>query len=310
MSDIIYTPPASGGGGGGQNPTPNYIPLNNGTSNFIDSNIFNDFNNYLYTISYNNARGLKIDFANQLYFLGDFDYNNNGTSLILDDNFNNIRTNIGGNNIGLNLDFANEFYYLGDFNIIGNGAYIKIDNAGEFILLNASDTHQIQLFINDNSQFIKTKYQGNDRGLLLDFANNQYQINSGVYSYLLIQDVISNFSSIRLINDQNDDRGLNMFYDNTNNDVNYSIWLGSSANASGLNIYYDPDNSADKIQLLTHGGLNQLILDDDSNKMTFTTNSLNFVGASLTDGATVIPASRNLIVTINGTPYRIPLYKL
>lgn len=72
MSDIIYTPPASSGGG--QNPTANYIPLNDGTSNFVDSFIFQDsVNKVLYlTDDYGLTNfGLLCNKLNNNYIFGE-----------------------------------------------------------------------------------------------------------------------------------------------------------------------------------------------------------------------------------------------
>jgi hypothetical protein len=193
MSDIIYTPPASSGGG--QNPTTNYIPLNNGTSNFVDSNIYNRKNvstNYLLlsidnptdTITLGSSR---YDFAGFIYNYGTttniediifgnpangnslefyLDWNtftnsyaflqSNSTGLYIDDTkFVTRKGGVGGSDIGLNIDFNNNWYFLGDFSNRVHGTYF---------------------FINDQVNTIETFSFGNKNGLFFDLAGFEYYI--------------------------------------------------------------------------------------------------------------------------------------
>jgi len=273
MSDIIYTPPASSGGG--QNPTTNFIPLNNGTSSFVDSDIYNNKNNGFlqsqllglqlgfnfdantnqYIIGqYGDVLGLFIDNFNGIYSLGDIGVN---SSFITYNTSNGIFKSVyGGIDIGLALNFAVNQFFLGDFNgsnaslIVGQsyigGIYqgndlgLGIDYANSLSQLGdfSFSVNGTYLSVDYNNQFIKTKNQGNDIGLQIDFANNLYQI--GDYNLL-------------------------------------------------------------------HNGTS-IILDDQTGKMTFNADNLNFPSSNLIDGATVIPVYKNLILTINGGTYRIPLY--
>lgn len=262
MSDILYNPPASGNGG--QNPTPNYIPLNNGTSNFIDSNIFNDFNNILYTIFNGSRRGLKIDYPNQSYYLGDFDYNYNNTTLIVDDNVEKIRTTQAGGDIGLNLDFNNGFYYFGDFNGINNKTVLKIIDFNKSIFLGSLD--------GDNTGF----------------------------NYYRIADTNQNSCWLGL-GDLADQYGF--YFQITDTPTNDFLIVNSNFNAG----IYSQNNG--HLELTSYGtNNNTILLDPFSDKITFATNALNYIGTSLTDGAAVTPVGKNLLVTINGAQYHIPLY--
>jgi hypothetical protein len=193
MSDIIYTPPASGGGG--QNPTTNYIPLNNGTSNFVDSSIYNRKNvstNYL-SLSIDNPTdtitlgSFRNDFAGFFYNYGtttnieDIVFGNsaNGTALefYLDwNNFNNTytwvsgnsngiyinnteistRTNgINGDERGIKLDFNNNLYQFGDFQAAINGNSFWID---------------------DQNNLMRTYNVGQRNGLEFDFNARMYSL--------------------------------------------------------------------------------------------------------------------------------------
>ena len=193
MSDIIYTPPASGGGG--QNPTTNYIPLNNGTSNFVDSSILNNKNaNFLQT-EFNSVFGLYLidDGSNVGAYLGDFNYNYHGayiqvndtnrfieinasdnytaTSLFLDDINQIIKTRNAGKDIGFYLDFVNFQFIFGDINNDFNGTKILMDDNYRYINIIANP---ITFWIDGLMNVSYFNYNGNDIGLKLDFANNLY----------------------------------------------------------------------------------------------------------------------------------------
>ena len=145
----------AGGGGGGTNPTSLYIPYNN-AGTFADSYLVNDTSNTLLkSVSGGNNLGVILDFGLQQYKLGDFDFVDNSTYLVVDDGqpliylnagnngtflavANNpisggsyISTGFGGSEVGLKLDFANDKYSLGDFGAAGNGSFFAVDNVNE-----------------------------------------------------------------------------------------------------------------------------------------------------------------------------------
>lgn len=154
MSDIIYTPPASSGGGG-QNPTANFLPLNDGSANFVDSNLLNFIDNKLSTIFSNGDEfGINVNFASYRLFLGDFNSINNSTLIYLDDTTQVISTLYQGNDYGLFFDYANREFYFGDFTNVGNGTC---------------------LFINEYSDIIYTRNATGNQGISLDLATNSYK---------------------------------------------------------------------------------------------------------------------------------------
>jgi len=198
MSDIIYTPPASGGGG--LNPTPSVIPYNNGSSNFSDSNIATDVNNYIGTYTNHgigDTFGWLVDFSNSLIQLGDISGIYQTTLLTIDSNLSQIVTyNYGFR--GINLDFSVELYSFGDFNSISSGTSFYIDELNSTMYTKHSgqqeglffdfvnDYFQIgdfgstnngtYLTIDDDNQFIASYTNGNLKGLSLDFLNEQYSL--------------------------------------------------------------------------------------------------------------------------------------
>lgn len=265
MSDIIYTPPASGGGG--QNPTTNYIPLNNGTSSFVDSSIYNDLANNLLKTSFNSDFGLYLtdDGINRYASLGDYNINYLGayilvddtsryieinagrnanvTSLYIDDAVQTITTKTNNQDIGLKLDFANREYFFGDFSGVVSLTYLYFDVSNDYCNLSASP---INLIVNGGNQFIKTIFGGNDIGLKLDYTISSFYLGDF-------------------------DNNLNKTY----------IWVKDASKS---------------INLLTNGG-----------EITFTADLLQFSGALTSVSAGGSSPLGHLMLTINGTPCKIQL---
>jgi hypothetical protein len=268
---------------------------------WVDSNTSS-----IYSRKNGNEIGLKLDFTQQLYSFGDFNSVSSGVSFYIDEANSTIYTQHSGQQEGLFFDFVNDYFSIGDFGNTNNGTYLKID---------------------DDNLNINTFYAGNNIGLNLVFANSYYQLgdfgNLVNYNYLIIDDLNN---SIFLGNGKGDQSGLKYQYYNSSNDC--LISLGSSSDGIGfgcnfdtatitnsflyLNSYYDlilsSSNNASTTILAFGTNTNQLVLDPSSDKMSFTTNNLNFVGASLIDANIVAPVAKNLLVTINGTIYHIPLY--
>jgi hypothetical protein len=172
MSDIIYTPPASGGGGTTINPTNNVLPVRSNATTFVDSfirqvgneiftansfgwtisyddlitllgdfnyinngtNIFIDDNNQLiYTLNNGQEKGLRLNFANNLYQFGDYQGVSSGNSFWIDDANNLMRTYNGGQRNGFEFVFNAKTYSFGDFDTINSGTAIFIEDNNENI---------------------------------------------------------------------------------------------------------------------------------------------------------------------------------
>lgn len=157
------------GGGGGTNPTSTYVPYNN-EGTFADSYIINDTANSVLKTGFEAQTGLKLDYSNRNYILGDYDNNVSGTSLIVNDEFKYIQTLGSYQYRGLNLDFNTEIYTLGDYNGL---------------------TTNTRFVVDVNNQVIKTTDGGTNKGVFLDFANNEYTLGD-----------VSNTNSLEIINNQ------------------------------------------------------------------------------------------------------------
>jgi hypothetical protein len=245
--------------------------------------------------------------------IGDYANQYNGTQLYLNDHASLIKTQYQGVDNGLKLDFLNNFYLLGNFN--ANGNYINVDEHHNFITLNTgvNSGNTTTLLIDDNNYLIKTSGQGNDKGLKLDFSNSYYQLGDfgGLlnFNYISVDDLNNNIkvqsqSSIGIGD-----------YDANNNgtvlqisDVNRNITTFQGGQNKGLNL--DFINSAyDLGDFNNDNNGTRMTIDDFNQNITFNLgNKLQFFGGALIDGATVVPVGKNLIVTINGDQYHIPLY--
>jgi len=127
---------------------------------FVDTNgklgnsyLFNDTTNQkLYSQNSGDDKGIFLDFLNNVYKFGAYDYNN-GTSLFISDNFNvayflNVVNGSAGAQ-GMYMDFANNRYVFGDVSNTTNGINIELNNADNQIFATFNNI-QNGLFLNFN----------------------------------------------------------------------------------------------------------------------------------------------------------------
>ena len=213
--DKLNSVVAATAAGGLLNPSTDYIPYNSGLA-FGDSFLVNDAtNSVLKTVYSATDVGLKLDFTNQNYILGDpinkigftadlvnskyyiGDVDNNGNYLLIDGGSGLYKTLSGGNDIGLELDFANGQYIFGDAN--ENYLFLNSPN-GNFQLANQNgfglsgeyktsilkrliyigdydgNNNVTNIIIDDVNQKIETEFSAGKLGLRLDFANGEYKL--------------------------------------------------------------------------------------------------------------------------------------
>jgi hypothetical protein len=120
---------------------------------------------------YGSRIGLGIDFEYSTFSLGDFAELGNGNFITVDNANQIIKTRSNLNDIGLKLDFASDEYYLGDPNL-NKGTYAIYGNNLQSISNNNIDSTVFE----QTPNLIITRFQGNDIGLKLDFANSQYSL--------------------------------------------------------------------------------------------------------------------------------------
>lgn len=97
--------------------------------------------------------GLDLDFPNNTYTIGDYDFTSTTTQLKVDVNGQYIITNSNGGYRGFYLDFFNDSYQFGDIN--------GVTNANLFV-------------VNNGTSIIKTMKSGADKGLKLNFPSKAY----------------------------------------------------------------------------------------------------------------------------------------
>ena len=229
-------------------------------------------------------------------------------SNIENDANNYLKTSItptSGDYFGLFIDFGTLISNLGDINF-SNGTILSVDDA---------------------NQVIKTQNQGNNIGLNLDFGNSVFKFgdfnNILNNNFLVIND---STGVIFLGNGNGDTTGLSY---NTFGSIDGScnIWVGSAPDNYGLSVNIDYttlnlnftwliskynvflNSNNDGNILLQSQGTNStsLLLDSLSDKMTFTTNNLNYVGTSLISASSGGSSGKHLVITLNGNQYKIEL---
>jgi hypothetical protein len=132
----------NGGGSSLSGGTDTYIPLWSG-STALTSSFLNQSNDILKTTSASADVGLKLDFPNGQYILGD------------------------------NTDPNYQTY------VVVNGGEASGNSNLQLISVDNIVTSDINLTIDGTGGYLKTAYNDNDAGLRLDFLNNEYWIGSG-----------------------------------------------------------------------------------------------------------------------------------
>lgn len=315
MSDIIYTPPASGGGGTTINPTNDFIPFRFNATSFKDSFLRNT-TTALESQYIGVKKGIYLNFANQLYSLGDYNSATNGTMLVVDENNETISTKNINELKGLLFDYNGAVYKFGDFNNYNNGSSLIID---------------------DTTNEIYTKFNGLVSGFALNFAansysfgdigtgstfvmdsNNQYaaiQINSIYYfladrvnSYVQMGDqaalVYCNFAS-NVIN-LGDVNNVANYVEFSINDSQDKIVSRKTGNEKGILIDFANTNYF----FGDFNGYNKntyIYIEDGNQTIHFNTEALDFNGPTLQSGSSGGSSGQHLVITLNGIQYKIDL---
>ena len=319
MSDIIYTPPASGGGGTTINPTNDFIPVRFNATSFKDSFLRNT-TTALESQYIGVKKGIYLNFANQLYSLGDYNLATNGTMLVVDENNETISTKNINEPKGLLFDYNGAVYKFGDFNNYNNGS---------------------SLIINDTTQNIYTSYNGFGLGISLDFVNSTYSlgvsgsnslfidasnqyvsINVGGSQYLLLDKLneSATFFDYAAGNGIEFSSPSKTFYSIIGNEnilyANYGsgfIQLGKGT----LQLTCDYLTGIMRMGDATGvGNSNELTIDDINKEIIIYTNggiikndcdTLEFNGASLQSNTSGGNSGEHLVITLNGNQYKIKL---
>jgi hypothetical protein len=177
--------------GGMLNPSTDYIPYNSGLA-FGDSFLVNDATNSILKTVYSASDvGLKLDFANNNYRLGDYDASNgsyvevdgwniylkgsnNNTWFEIDDNNSTIKSTYGNNDIGLNLDFANEIFKISN---LAETYKVQVSpNDDEVSMFASTGGIGSSIYVTDSSASMRSQATQ----LLIDGSNQRLTLSSNL----------------------------------------------------------------------------------------------------------------------------------
>jgi hypothetical protein len=224
------------------------------------------------------------------YYIPFFNTNTTVSSSFLYQSGSLLKTIYGGIDGGIYLDGFNSVYKFGQFqssNFVGlvvdvNSGITKIADPDYISIFNG-----VGLVIDEDSSYIKSRYNGQDTGLLLDFANNQTELGNS--------NLISRYRSYTI--------GPNNFDEFTfisNSLGGDPVLMTGSVRSTGLNAAI---NIGD---VTAFGNGTQLYIDDLTSTIGFTGSVISFdnVPSSATAGAIV----GYITIKINGTNRKIPYY--
>jgi hypothetical protein len=309
---------ASNGGGGGStgvnglNGTTN-IGLGGTLTNTI-TNIDGNGNrfNILNTLSCS-ITNVDTGISNSLFCLGDSIFlqsSAGGSAFSIFRVKNNIQLSIyGGATYGLNLDFLNQRFALGDYNITaGKKNSIQIDDSNNQIYFttgrSTSNLIPDLLFAENTSSSVRVVKLGdfgnfnNKTKLFVDDGNTQIytETTSGIGGIFVNNNVAilgSQFSGGTNLNIQCD------------YPLNTIQTYNSFTNVEGLRL--DFANRLFSFGAFNLGG-NFIDVDDVNNSIKFETSNLIYNGLALEDPTPGVVATKALLITLNGTQYKINLY--
>lgn len=307
MSDIIYTPPASGGGTT-INPTNNYIPKRSNGTTFVDS-VLENGSDYLYT-NYGGYTGLGLDFANFVSYLGDWNNLINGTTLVVNDQANEIYTKFNGLVNGFALNFGASSYLFGN---TANGNLL-IDANNQYAQITLAS---IQYMALDqlNGIYSFGDYAGG-MGLEWDNGNNEFVLKQQGLEYIVVGNSTAYFGQ-RVNFSYKIDYNTSILSIGDNGGVLYSTLFVVNANAeliftetggASRGIYLDFQNTQYKFGDFNAVNKNTYIYIEDGNEtIHFRTNTLDFNGAPLQSNTAGGSSGEHLVLTLNGIQYKIQL---
>ena len=283
-----------------------YINDANPTYYFVQSGL-------IQTIYSGAAQGFRLDFTIENYEFGNGAIGNQ-TNFVLNDPNSIIKSVYQGNDTGLKLDFANKEYWLGDNTQLG--FYINVNTQELFIgdIGNVYGGTTLKLDFSSSNGYILTRFNNNDIGLKLDFANGQYFLgdfagisnNNQLFidnnNYIFLGktqnigiEINNNFNTIYF----GDYAGVN---NNTNfliNDTNQLIKTTSGGNDIGLKL--DFANKVYQFGHLTGGNTTYFKIDDVA------TFPLQLNGTNIKSNTSGGNSGQHLKVKINGVDYKIKL---
>ncbi len=267
--------------------------------------------NSFFTWNFTDIGGRNYNFSTDGIGSIDLDSTNAaGFKSLLKLNGNFLITKFQNINYGLNLDYLNQRFALGDFDLIGgkkNSIQVDDNNSKIYFTTGRSTSNNVPdlLYAENTSSSIRvvklgdfgnfnnqTSLQVNDGGNII-FTTTTIG-NNGIY--------ITNQNAI--LGAQTGSGYLFINCDYTNNIIST---FNTSSVDTGLKLNFNND-------IYTFGGFNLggniIEINDDPafNQIKFETSTLIFNGAALEDPTPGAVATKALLITLNGTQYKINLY--
>jgi hypothetical protein len=276
MSDIIYTPPASSGGTT-INSNNNFIPVRQNATTFVDSLLFST-TTILKSVFSGTDKGIIFDYLNNIFTYGTA---NSGMLLLP-----SLEVILQSNGIPIaNLDGVNNVGYFGGagstFRFDGNNNKCNIgDGNGNY--------NTTYLEVDDLNQIIQT-FKGNAKGLSLDFANRIYLLGDFAG--------INNGTSL-IIAESNDIIETGNIQGQQGISLNFAskFYKFGDYDALGNNTFISVKDGGKEINLFTNAG-----------NIFFDADALIFTGASLQSNTSGGNSGEHLVITLNGSQYKIKL---
>jgi hypothetical protein len=217
------------------------------------------------------------------YSFGDFNNYNNGTAFIINDNTENIYTKYSGAPNGINIDFVNSIYQFGN---IGTNTAIYVDDSNQLIQFNISG-NQIALF--DQLNNVTDIGYGGSMLQLRQVNNNcflgDYNFTAGGY-YLAIDNSGNQINTISMA--LGGAYGLKLDFSNN------AFILGDRAGLNNGTYIYVEDSSPS-------------LIESQCDTFNLSISTLSFNGASLQSNTAGGNSGEHLVITLNGSQYKIKL---
>ena len=176
-----------------------------------------------------------------------------------------------------------------------------INPTNNVIPVRSNATTFVDSYLFSNATQLKSVTNGDGKGIILDFLNDRYSlgdpdiVNFGSYI------TVDNLNSVINLNG-GDGFNTRVYIDDTNR------FIKTTYTGNDIGLQLDFNNLAysfGDFNVVNNG--TRLIIDDNSLKITFDTNYLNFNGGSLQSNTASGNSGEHLVITLNGTQYKIQL---
>ena len=205
-----------------------------------DVGLYLDFSNLKYTLGDNaNNVGFISNLGNSSFAIGDPTYYGQGTSLIVDDNNELIKTTYGGSDLGLSLDFTNNQYKLGDYNNGNNGTKLTLDDINSRIDISKDTYITGSLYLSSSLHSAQGASAGIGTTTIASIATGSYK--AGFFDYVVSSGGNARAGTVMSVWD-----GSSVQYtDNSTLDIGSTTAVSMSVALSGANVLLQAAVSAD-----------------------------------------------------------------